>query len=373
MTGFDKLSASADSLFYFPAPSTFSLMPTQRSFRFARRLQRLAGGAFTLFVLLATASPGRAQNQPRIDSLQRVVATQADTTRAWTLTRLAWEYRPYDRAKALAMNQEALALAVTAGHVEQQGFCWMALGNVYNFHEEEGPALAAYQQAEPLLRRAAGRRVSFRLAQLHHNWGLLLRERLSDYAGAVPHLLLSMRAYEQMGRYGEQATSLNAIANCLYYEQRTAEAFAYYRQAETAAQRSGSLKEQLTVMNDFYSSYLTLYAKDPKPAYLRLAAEHMQQGIVLIRQHPQQVSPQFLPTFLTNLAEACTWNREFDRARRLLRESTTLATPLGSNNLLAHNYGILATRRRSRLDRTKATAAASSSPAPPTVSSSSQR
>ena len=311
-------------------------------FRIAARYRQLAGCALALVVLLAAASPGRAQNLPRIDSLQRIAATQTDTTRAWTLTRLAWEYRPYDRAQALAMNKEALALAVRTGHVEQQGFCWMALGNVYSFHEEEGAALAAYQQAEPLLRRAAGWRLSLRLAQLHYNWGLLLRERLSDYAGAVPHLLLSVRAYEQMGRYREQAMSLNAIANCLYYEQRTTEAFAYYRQAEAAARRSGSLEEQLTVMNDFYCSYLALYAKAPNAAYLRLAVEHLQQGVALIRQHPQQVSPQYLPTFLTNLAEACTWNREFDQARRLLRESTARATALGSNNLLAHNYGILA-------------------------------
>lgn len=309
--------------------------------RFTAHCQQLAG-ALALFLLLATASAGRAQNSQRIDSLQRVATTQTDTTRAWTLTRLAWEYRPYDRSKALTLNQEALALAVRAGYVEQQGFCWMALGNVYNFHEEEGPALAAYQRAEPLLRRAAGQRVSLRLAQLHYNWGLLLRERLSDYAGAVPHLLWSVRAYEQMGRYREQAMSLNAIANCLYYEQRTAEALAYYRQAETAAQHSGSLEEQLAVMNDFYCSYLALYAKAPKPAYLQLAVEHLQQGVTLIRQHPRRVSPQYLPTFLTNLAEACTWNREFDQARRLLRESTVLATPLGLNTLLAHNYSILA-------------------------------
>ena len=311
-------------------------------FRFAARCRQLAGCALALVVLLTAASPGRAQNQPRIDSLQRIVATQTDTTRAWTLTRLAWEYRPYNRAKALEMNQEALALAVRAGHVEQQGFCWMALGNVYSFHEEVGPALAAYQQAEPLLRRAAGRRLSLRLAQLHYNWGLLLRERLSDNAGAVPHLLLSVRAYEQLGRYSQQAMSLNAIANCLYYEQRTAEAFAYYQQAETAAQRGGSLEERLAVMNDFYCSYLALYAKAPKPAYLRLAAEHLQQGVALIRQHPQQVSPQYLPAFLTNLAEACTWNREFGRARQLLHESTAIATSMGIDNLLAHNYGILA-------------------------------
>ena len=88
----------------------------------------------------------------------------------------------------------------------------MALGNVYSFHEEAGPALAAYQQAEPLLRRAAGRRLSLRLAQLHYNWGLLLRERLSDYAGAVPHLLFSVRVYEHLSLYSEQAMSLNAIA-----------------------------------------------------------------------------------------------------------------------------------------------------------------
>ena len=54
------------------------------------------------------------------------------------------------------------------------------------------------------------------------------------------------------------------------------------------------------------------------------------------------MAPQYLPAFLTNLAEACTGNREFDRARRLLHESTAIATSMGIDNLLAHNYGILA-------------------------------
>ena len=310
--------------------------------RFAAQLRRFAGFGLAFLALLAAAHPARAQNQRLVDSLPRAATAQTDTTKAWTLTRLAWEYRPYNRDKALALNQEALALARQAGHVEQQGFCWMAVGNVYNFHEQEAPALAAYQQAEPLLRRAAGGRVSVRLAQLHYNWGLLLRERLSDYAGAVPHLLLSVRAYERLGRYREKATSLNAVANCLYYEQRIPEAFAYYRQAETAAQRSGRVEEQLVVMNDFYSSYLELYARERKRTYLHLAIKHLHRGVALIRQHPQEVSPQYLPTFLPNLAEGYAWNQEYDRARGLLRESTALIMPLGINNLLAHNYSILA-------------------------------
>ena len=295
-----------------------------------------------VLVLLASSGPAQAQNQPLIDSLQRAATIQADTAKAWTLVRLAWEYRPYDQAKALHLNRQALALATRAGHVEQQGFCWMAVGNVYNFHEQAALALAAYRTAEPLLQRAANGRLTGRLGHLHYNWGLLLQGQLSDYAGAVPHLLLAVRAYERLGYRHEQTKSLNAIANCLYHEHRTPEAFTYYRKAEAVAERSGSLEAQLTVMNDFYSCYLSLYAREQKPLYLRLATQNLQRGVALIRQHPQQVSPQYLPTFLTNLAEGCVWNKEFDRARELLGESIALTKPLEVSTLLAHNYSILA-------------------------------
>ncbi|MFD2784434.1 helix-turn-helix transcriptional regulator [Hymenobacter rubripertinctus] len=293
--------------------------------------------------LVLISGPVLAQNQPLIDSLARASASQTDTTKAWTLTRLAWEYRPYNREKALALNRQALALATEAGNVEQQGFCWMALGNVYMFHEQDGPAQQSYQMAEPLLRKAAGPRAAGRLAQLHYNWGLLLQERLSDYAGAVHHLLQAVRAYETLGSYRELTTSLNTIANCLYHEQQMESAFAYYRRAEAAARRSGSLKDQLLVMNDFYSSYLELYRQQRNPAHLRVAIQNLERGVALIRQQASQsVSPQYLPTFLTNLAEAYTWRGDLLRTRQLLRESTALTKPLRITTLLAHNYSILA-------------------------------
>lgn len=302
---------------------------------------RLMLTVVALAVLLLPGKPVQAQDLRLIDSLQRAATTQTDTVKAWTLTKLAWEYRPYNREKALALNREALALAVRANHLELQGFCWMALGNVYNFHEQEAQALEAYQTAEPLLARVAGGETALRLAQLHYNWGLLLQERLSDYAGAVRHLMKAVRVYERLGRHRQQASSLNALANCLYHEQRLAESFAYYRRAEQAAQLSGSLEQQLAVMNDFYSSYLSLYNRQRKPAHLQTAVRNLQRGVALIRQHSSQVPPQYLPTFLTNLAEGYMWSGEFARAREVLQESNALTAPLHVNTLLAHNYSIL--------------------------------
>ena len=283
-----------------------------------------------------------AQNQPLIDSLQRAAAAQTDTTKGWTLTKLAWEYRPYDKKRALAINEEALAIANQAGFLEQQGFCWMALGNVHNFYEQDVQALKAYQTAELLLRQAIGGRATLRMAQLHYNWGQLLQLRLSDQSGAIRHQMQAMRVYERLGRTREQAICLNAIANSLWAEHWVPESFAYYRKAEAAALSSGNLQAQVEVMNDFYSSYLNLYAKERKPLYLELVIRNLERGVLLIRRHPEQIQPQYLPTFLTNLAEARVWQGDFARARQLLQESNTRAAPLQDNNLLANNYSILA-------------------------------
>ena len=298
--------------------------------------------AYLLWVLLASSGPAVAQNQPLIDSLQRAAAVQTDTTKAWTLTKLAWEYRPYNKERALAINEEALAIANQAGFFEQQGFCWMALGNVYNFHEQDAQALKAYQTAEPLLRRAVGSRATVRMAQLHYNWGLLLQDRLSDHSAAIRHQMQAMRIYERLGRSREQAICLNAIANSLWAERWIPESFAYYRRAEAAALSSGDIQVQIEVINDFYSSYLDLYAKEQDPAYLQLVIENLGRGVQLIRRHPEQIQPQYLPTFLTNLAEAHAWQGEYALVRRLLQESNVRAAPLHANNLLANNYSILA-------------------------------
>lgn len=310
-----------------------------------------------LFCWLA-GGPARAQNQRLIDSLQHAVATQTDTAKVWTLTKLAWEYRPYNEGKALALNREALALAVQAGHVEQQGFCWMAVGNVYSFHENESQALEAYRTAEPLLKRAAGPRAAVRLAQLYYNWGLVLHERLNDNAGAIGYLLKAVRAYEHLGQLNQQAKALNLVGGCLYQEQRVAEAVAYYRQAEAAARRGGDLQVQLFVMNDFYSTYLDLYNQQHRPADLQTALQNLERGVALIRAHPGEVAPQYLPTFLTNLAEGYAWKRDFGRARRALEESSALTVPLGVNALLAQNYSLLAGLEAEQQRATAAEAAA---------------
>jgi len=103
-----------------------------------------------LFVLPDVVS---AQNKRLIDSLLQLSVSQTDSAKVWTLTQVSWQWRQYNRNTALRYAQEAMNLARDRNDPEQVGFCWMATGNVYSYHQNAVEAFTAYQNAEEHFRQ----------------------------------------------------------------------------------------------------------------------------------------------------------------------------------------------------------------------------
>lgn len=291
-----------------------------------------------VFVVLAYSTMW-GQNQVLIDSLWTVANQQPDSSRAWTLTRLSWQYRQYDRQKALDLAQQALDLAQKSGANEQIGFCWMALGNVYAYHRNGYDALNSYKNAERYLAKLPP--PSYRLAQLYYNLSSLYRERLNDEAEAINCYQKAAQLYELLGKYGDAGNCLNGMANIMDAQGNVEKASNYYQKAEDLANKSQNIQDQMLVCNDRSSFYISLYRQQKKPELLQTAIESLEKGVLLCKKNATQLPPQYLPTLLSNLGECYFFQQNYGRAKYAFIESQQYAEPIHYRDVVPNNYAFM--------------------------------
>lgn len=284
-------------------------------------------------------TPIQSQNRVKADSLQQAASRQPDSLRVWTLTKLAWEYRMYDRNRALTINQEALALARRRTDNGQIGFCWMAIGNVYCYYKNNPEALESYQNALGYFSKTQDRK---RLAQVQYNIGILYHENLDDSPKAIRAYLEAARLGEKERKWGLLSDNYNAIANLLFEQHEEEKAVVYYKKALLHARQSGEPDCVVTVINDYYSNNLSWYARRPDKNLLLEAIRGLEEGIGLCGKHPDIIPPQFLPTLQANLGNCYLLMGNTRRAEVLLTESTRRSIPIHYDLLLPHNYSLLA-------------------------------
>ncbi len=284
-----------------------------------------------------------AQNKLLIDSLQQAITRQDDSSKVWTLTNLSWQWRQYDRNKALHYAQEAINLARSRNDPEQIGFCWMATGNVYSYHKNTAEALTAYQKAEGYFGRNSNSRRDARLAQLQINKGLIYRDQLNDSIKAMDAYLKAARFYEKIKDWSHLSECYTNIGNLLASQKADEQAVVYFEKALTFARRSLDPEQQAGVYNDFYSGYIDRYRRQPDPEFLKKAISGFQEAIALCRQYPNEIPAQYLPTLLSNLGECYLLQKKPDLARQMLQEALRLAKPIHYDQYIGpNNYALLA-------------------------------
>lgn len=88
-----------------------------------------------------------------------------------------------------------MALARKRNDDEQSGFCWMAIGNVYCYHENNPEALESYRNAVAYFDRKS---ITKWLAQVYYNIGLLYDEHLDNPAKSIDAYLKAARLVESI-------------------------------------------------------------------------------------------------------------------------------------------------------------------------------
>jgi DNA-binding CsgD family transcriptional regulator len=313
-----------------------------RPVRLPRCPHQFRGVAGVVFVALLGLSAPRitlAQNRLRIDSLRQAAQRQPDSARVWTLTALAWEFLQYDRDRALATNQQALALARNRHDDAQVGFCWMAVGNVYCYYKNTPEALESYRNAVGYLDKA---RNTKRLAQLYFNLGLLYHENLDDSARAIAAYLQAARLAEADRRWPLVSESYTNVANLLFAQREETKAGSYYQKALTTARQSQDPACLVVVINDYYANNLSWYRRKPDKALLLTTIRGLDEGVRLCRQRADVMPAQYLSTLQVNLGECYLRLGNLRRAEGLLLESLQRAAPIHYETGKAQLYSLLA-------------------------------
>ncbi len=293
----------------------------------------------TLLLILLLYSPIRGQNQAKIDSLWTLSQQQPDSNRVYTLTELSWQYRQYDRQKALDFAQQALDLAKKEGKNEQIGFCLMALGNVYSYHDNGYDALNAYKNAEQYLTKLPT--PNYRLAQLYYNFSVLFEENLNEDENAISYYQKAAQLYESLEKYADAGNCLNGIANIMGAQGHAEKALDYYQKAEDLAEKSQNIKAFLLVCNDRNSFNITLYRQQKKPELLESTVKGLEKGIMICKKNSAQIPPQYLPTLLSNLGVCYYFQRNYRQAESALLESQKRAEPIHYGEVSSNNYTFL--------------------------------
>jgi len=177
---------------------------------------------------------------------------------------------------------------------------------------------------------------------LQINLGLLYHEQLNDDAKAIDAYLKAARFYEKNQNWANLSDCYNKVDNILMSQKADAQAVKYYEKALILAHRSQDPEEEAAVYNDFYSSYITWYKRQPDVALLKKAIGGFQSGILLCRKQANQIPTQYLPTLLTNLGECYVFQNQLDSARHSLAEALQLAGPINYTAIVPFAHALLA-------------------------------
>lgn len=311
--------------------------PAELHFPMLRFLKRLCCTALICIPLL----PASGQNKALIDSLNHLLPRQTDSLQVWTLTSIAWEYRPYDQKKSLRINRQALNLARDMDNPEQTGFCWMAIGNVYNYHQRSPEALAAYENALSFFTKLESDQGRKRQAQVYYNLGVLWHEGFGNNQKALEVLLKALKIDDKIGHFPGASKCCTKIASIFQSQDNKTATISYYKKALNYVRQGQYPENQANVLNGLSTVYLAWYRQKNNPAFLDSAVAGLQQGITITERNPDEIQPQYLPTLLANLGVCYYWKRNYEKAAEILKKSTALSIPISYTAVLPNNYSLL--------------------------------
>jgi tetratricopeptide (TPR) repeat protein len=197
-----------------------------------------------LLILLDTFSSASAQNQLRIDSLNRRLAATGDTNRVVTLLALSREYVTADSAKAIRYAREANALATSLDFPKGQVLASLRTGDAHYANHNNSNALQSFTQGLALAQSTRQRRyVAVFLQRLGDVW-----QELGGYERSVDYYIQSLQLFERLNQPRDVAISCNNLGITFAKLEDNTKALAYFNRALPIYEK---LNNKLSLVNTY--------------------------------------------------------------------------------------------------------------------------
>ena len=274
------------------------------------RLRSLFATLCLFLQLSASAQAGRA-----IDSLERIAATQHDTTLIKTYNELTWQYRTVDAAKAISYGNKAIGLAKQYHFDKGRAQAYNDLGIIYFDRQAFDTALDYYNQSLTMRERMGDR---LGMAKLYNKIGIL-HQKAGRFDAGMENQHKALAIFEQEKNDIGVSYSLNNIAIINQNMGRYDDALDYHK-------RSIAIKEKIGDKSGLGQSYVNVGNIYTIKNDYRQGEAYYRKGEVMFRELGEK---EFLANALNNLARVHLFTKEYRTGIPEARESYGLRQALG--------------------------------------------
>lgn len=254
------------------------------------------------------------KNKNTLDSLERLIKSQTDSTLVGTYNELTWQYRLVDRDKAIDYGNKAIALGRQVNYLKGVAQAYNDLGIIFFDKENYDTAIYLYNQAVVMRQQMKDERG---LAQLYLKIGIIYQKQ-GKFAEALDFQLKGLPLFEKFKDDKGTSYSLNNIG---ILQQNLGR----YDQAISYLERSVVIKEKIGDKIGIAGSYVNIANIYLLKEDFAKAESYYQKAVDLSRQLDDK---EYLANALNNLGNLHLRAKTYDKAIPLIRESFQLRSEL---------------------------------------------
>jgi two-component system NarL family sensor kinase len=281
-----------------------------------------------LLCLLLAIAVNAQRNKPIIDSIERVIKTQTDTTLVKSYSELTWQYRLVNRQKAVDYGLKAIALGRKLNFQKGLAQAYNDLGIIYYDKENYDSSILLYQEGMKIREQLHD---ELGMARLYNKIGIVYQKQ-GKFGDALYNQQYALALFEKTGDNIGISYSLNNIGILQQNLGRYDEAINYHNQ-------SIAIKKKLNDRAGILQSYINVANIFKIKEEFDKAETYYIQAVDLARQIGNK---EYLSNGLNNLGDLYSRKKNYAKAEQLTKESYELRASTNDTKGIAsclNNWG----------------------------------
>ncbi len=284
----------------------------------------------------------RAQ-QNTIDSIEKIIPSQKDSTLAKSYNELTWQYRTINRDKAIDYGSKAIELGNKINFSKVVAQAYNDLGIIYYDQQDFTSALSSYKKAFDIRLKLNDQKG---IGALYNKMGIIYQKE-SKFDSALLYAQEALEIYEKLKDKVGISYSLNNIGIVNQNVGNLDEALKYQQQSIVIKEE---IKDKLGLAGSYVNvGNIYLLKKD-----ITKAKEYFEKAETITRQIG---NPEYLSNSLNNLASLYQKTGDYKKALPLAEESFEIRTKLqdkkGQVSCLVNMGSILTSDKQYSVAETK--------------------
>ncbi|MCU0335156.1 MAG: sensor histidine kinase [Chitinophagaceae bacterium] len=269
-----------------------------------------------------------AQPKAAIDSIEKLLPTQKDSTLCQSYNELTWLYRTVDRQKAIGYGEQAVALAQKTGFLKGEAQAYNDLGILYMDQLEMTRAKDMYRKSMQLRQSMNDEKG---MAGLHLKLGIIYNKE-GYYDSALGAGQRALALYEKLNDSFAIATALNNIGSVNSHVGNVDGALRYHT-------RALAIREAINDVAGMAASYVNVGNAYVLLSQFQAAIPYLEKAEAYCRAINQY---EFLASALNNLGICYLSLQQFGKARPFAEEAYDIRSQLDDRRGLVNSSNVLA-------------------------------